>query len=106
MKFTLNYSGENITTLMRRIGYFFLKEGVGELSFVRPLQGASYPRFHVYLEIKKEISVITFGLHLDQKMPSYKGTPAHNGEYDGKLVEKETERIKRILEQRITNNEQ
>ena len=104
MKFNLNYSGENITTLMRRIGYFFLKEGEGELSFVRPFQRASYPRFHVYLEIKKEMNAITFGLHLDQKRPSYMGTHAHSGEYDGKLVEQETERIKRILEQRITNN--
>jgi len=106
MKFSLNYSGENITTLMRRVGYFFLEEGEGELSFVRLLQRASYPRFHAYLKIKKEINVITFGLHLDQKMPSYKGTPAHSGEYEGKLVEQETERIKRILGQQITNNEQ
>jgi len=34
---------------------------------------------------------------LDQKKPIYQGTPAHSGEYEGKVVEEETERIKQIL---------
>jgi hypothetical protein len=32
-------------------------------------------------------------LHLDQKKPQYKGTRAHNGEYDGPIVEREITRI-------------
>ena len=65
---------------------------------------------------------LIFNLHLDQKKPIYpvrspsrqgrdgsrlgrltsngvyKGLPAHQGEYDGELVEKEAERIKQILQ--------
>ena len=36
---------------------------------------------------------IVFDLHLDQKKPSYVGTKAHGGEYDGPTVEKEMSRI-------------
>ena len=32
-------------------------------------------------------------LHLDQKKPQYKGARAHNGEYDGPVVEREIARI-------------
>ena len=38
-----------------------------------------------------------FNLHLDQKKPTYEWHIAHSGEYDGELVEKEIERIKKIL---------
>ncbi len=99
MKFTINNSGENVATIMRKIGYFFLPEGNNQPSFVRPLRGqASFPRFHVYLEVSEKI--ITFSLHLDQKKPSYAGTAAHNGEYEGELVMNEAERIKQILERK------
>jgi len=36
-------------------------------------------------------------LHLDQKRPSYKGTNAHGGEYDGEAIREEAERITLIL---------
>lgn len=100
MKFYIAYSGENTVNMMRRVGYFFLQEGINELSFVRPLQGRDkYPRFHVYLNLEtdSESKIITFNLHLDQKKPSYSGTPAHGGEYGGKILEKEADRIKQIL---------
>ena len=61
--------------------------------FVRPSSG--YPRFHIYL--KEENDNLIFNLHLDQKRPIYKGVAAHAGEYDGKIVEEEAERIKEIL---------
>ena len=39
-----------------------------------------------------------FNLHLDQKKPIYKGAPAHAGEYEGEIIEKEAERIKQIFQ--------
>lgn len=97
MKFALKGPfKENIYTLMRRAGYFFLKkdEVKGELIFVRPPRG--YPRFHLF--VKTENGNLVFNLHLDQKRPIYEGTPAHSGEYFGEVVEREVERIKQILE--------
>ena len=95
---------ENVYNLMRRIGYHFQNEEKEreELSFVRPLAG--YPRFHIYLKIDgstgspQEIKNLIFNLHLDQKRPIYKGAPAHSGEYEGEIVEKEAERIKQTLQ--------
>ncbi len=87
---------ENIYTLARKIGYHFQGEDKerGELIFTRPPRG--YPRFHLYLKIENEN--LFFDLHLDQKRPIYKGAPAHAGEYDSEVVEKEAGRIKEILE--------
>jgi len=119
MKFILKGPlGENIYNLMRELGYFFQGSENNELSFVRPPR--DYPRFHLY--IKKDGETLIFNLHLDQKRPIYpvrspsrqgrdgsrlgrltsngvyKGLPAHQGEYEGELVEKEMERIKQILQ--------
>ena len=66
-----------------------------ENQFIRPLERSGYPRFHLYLKINKD--EVVFDLHLDQKRPTYKGSPAHAGEYEGKVVENEAERIKQIL---------
>ena len=81
---------------MRKIGYHFQRKDKEqqELIFVRPSKG--YPRFHIYL--KKDDEDLIFNLHLDQKKPIYKGTAAHAGEYEGEAVEKESERIKEILQ--------
>ena len=84
---------------MRQCGYIFDREtaGAGELVFSRIIgpSRSGYPRFHVY--IKSESSdVAYFNLHLDQKKPIYKGAVAHSGEYEGELVERETERIKSL----------
>lgn len=98
MKFTLkNISAENAVTLMRRIGYFFLTQEFSELSFIRPMDRNGYPRFHIYLKFYKETDEVIFNLHLDQKRPVYKGVSAHSGEYDGETIEREAERIKKIL---------
>ena len=87
---------ENIHNLIKRIGYHFQGEDKEkkELAFTRPVKG--YPRFHIYA--KQEIENLIFNLHLDQKRPIYKGVAAHSGEYEGEVVEKEVERIKKILE--------
>ena len=47
--------------------------------------------------IKQDRDKLFFNLHLDQKKPSYSGSSAHSGEYDGEIIEKEVERIKGIL---------
>jgi len=64
-------------------------------SFIRPLQSSDYPRFHLYIE-KRENELI-LNLHLDQKKPIYKGSPAHAGEYDGPVVEQEAQRIRQAI---------
>ena len=100
MKFIVkNKSGENVINLMRRVGYHFQRKDdeKSELIFIRPLQGVPYPRFHIYLKENKETEEIFINLHLDQKRPIYKGTPAHSGEYEGEVIEKEAVRIKKEL---------
>ena len=98
MKFVLqNALKNNIYNLTRKLGYHFLgqDEGRGELSFVRPARG--YPRFHLFVET--DGSNLIFNLHLDQKKPVYKNSPAHAAEYKSELVQKEVKRIKMILKQ-------
>jgi len=100
MKFSVkNTSGENAPNLMRELGYHFWGENkeTGEMAFIRPLRGIPYPRFHLILKENKETGEILLNLHLDQKKPSYKDTPAHSGEYTGEIVEKEAERIKKFF---------
>ncbi|MBL7141655.1 hypothetical protein ISS21_00980 [Patescibacteria group bacterium] len=77
--------------LIKRCGYAEIKDRQGRVSYVRRLRGYQYPRFHVY--IKENF----FNLHLDQKAPSYQGSSAHSGEYQGEVLEKEAERIKRYI---------
>jgi len=93
MKFTLKGPfKENLYSLMRKSGYSFSRKDPDETEFIfsRPARG--YPRFHIYLKFNKEDLILN--LHLDQKKPIYKGATAHGGEYEGKLVEGEVERIK------------
>lgn len=88
---------ENVRSLMRRIGYHFQgkDEEKGELNFIHPIGKNVYPRLHLYLKAQKDNLI--FNLHLDQRKPIYKGSPAHSGEYKGKIVEQEAARIKQIL---------
>lgn len=123
MQFIINYTGENIVRISRKIGYQILGDAKNnEFNLVRPLGRNFYPRFHLY--VKQEPGSIIFNLHLDQKKPSYPpssrpgGTTegqsppsppiggygrtsgfahAHSGEYEGELVVQEAERIKQIL---------
>jgi len=78
-------------SLIKRCGYAELRTKRGQVSYVRRLRGYQYPRFHIYIENG------FFNLHLDQKAPIYQGVAAHSGEYDGEVVEKEAERIKKLL---------
>jgi hypothetical protein len=92
MKFELSLTTQNLVTTMRGVGY--APEGSnpsGEQRFVKPLAGARYPRFHIYCTEQNQKAVCN--LHLDQKQPSYQGSSAHSGEYDGSVVEREAQRI-------------
>jgi len=88
---------ENLSVLTRKIGYHFRGEDLEtkEINLIRPIERSGYPRFHLFLQNKKE--ELVFNLHLDQKKPTYKGVIAHAGEYNGKVVETEAERIKQII---------
>ena len=84
---------------MRQCGYHFEKRDKGELAFCRII-GASksgYPRFHAYVKVNDLSRETAINLHLDQKKPIYKGSPAHSAEYNSEVVKKEVERIKQIL---------
>ncbi|MFA6512249.1 MAG: hypothetical protein WCV86_03955 [Patescibacteria group bacterium] len=79
--------------LLRAAGYApFRDPKTGEGSFVRRLGTEFYPRFHIYV-IKDTDDVLDLTLHLDQRRPSYTGSRAHNGEYDGPQIEAERTRI-------------
>ncbi|MFH1662127.1 MAG: hypothetical protein ABIA02_03455 [Candidatus Falkowbacteria bacterium] len=81
---------------LRGAGYAFIHDRrSGNESFVRRLGSYHYPRLHMYCKIQGE--QIIFDLHLDQKQASYQGSHAHNAEYDGEVVEREIERLKKLI---------
>ena len=80
MKFRIEQPQENIPSLMRRLGYVFQRQEGEEMSFVRVLASAGYPRFHAYARLrgyKIEVSI-----HLDQKKHTYGEDTRHHGEYE------------------------
>ncbi len=88
----------NLTESLRKSGYHpEVKRRTGEMSFVRSVGLRPFPRFHVYGQ--KAGGGFELNLHLDQKQPSYEGTSAHAGEYEGEIIEKDSARIKTLLEQ-------
>ncbi len=83
---------------MRLCGYLKIENPHknNEESYARSLEaGRFYPRFHVYIETTNQHTGLN--LHLDAKKPSYEGTSAHSGEYDGDVVESEGARLTQIL---------
>jgi len=98
MKLVFLNAKETALFLMRRVGYGFERKDpkTGEDSFSRRLSVGQYPKFHIYAHKKGNKLVVN--LHLDQKKPIYKGSSAHSGEYDGKVIEQEAERIKNLME--------
>lgn len=92
MRFSIQRPDKNILVLLRRLGYVPISNDGGELNCIKYLGSrGGYPRFHLF--IKQEDNNLLFNLHLDQKKPSYKGSSAHSGEYEGELIEREKERI-------------
>lgn len=80
MKILIEALPENPVSLLRRAGYVFVRAADGEMSFVRPLASAGYPRFHCYA--KSDRLALTLSLHLDQKKHTYGGATRHHGEYE------------------------
>jgi len=95
MRFELKELKLGIPVLIRKIGYVPWGSRESEFSCIKRLAVGDYPRFHLY--IKEKGSVILFNLHLDQKKPSYQGSSAHSGEYEGDIIEKEKERILNLI---------
>lgn len=77
---------DNLNSFLRSCGYMPFFE-----SYIRILSGAGYPRFHLY--INENDKQYLLNLHIDQKRPSYGKETAHSGEYEGKVVEDEADRI-------------
>lgn len=95
MKFRIETSAYNLSSVHRAIGYYPLGyTPQGELNCVRSL-GGDYPRFHAY--IKEEGDGLLFSLHLDQKRPSYGRETAHSGDYESETVQDEAARIRQSL---------
>lgn len=94
MKFVIEKPKENILNLIRKLGYRPTGVKGKEISCARRLDVGAYPRFHLF--VKQEQDKVIFSLHLDQKKPSYQGAKAHSGEYQGAIIKKEAERIKKI----------
>ena len=96
---------ENPAIALRRLGYGLLQDRRhGTQSFVRRLAHDFYPRYHLYVE--ENGNQVQLNLHLDQRAPVYAGVTAHAGEYDGELVEREAERIRKILDAPDATNSQ
>lgn len=95
MKFVIENPKESALNLIRRLGYRPLGTKGDEISCVRRLAMGDYPRFHLF--VKEEPGKVIFSLHLDQKKPSYAGSTAHSGEYEGEIIQKEAERIKKNI---------
>ena len=87
---------ESVRNFMRQLGYAsYIHPKNNQENFQRRLTGDNYPRFHIYITEKEKGRFLN--LHLDQKQPSYAGGKMHSGEYEGKIVEEEAERIKNAL---------
>lgn len=96
MKFTVENISANPATLLRRAGYTFQRNEGSEMSFVRPLASAGYPRFHMYVSTSD--SDMTISIHLDQKKETYGNDTRHHGEYENEgALKQEVARLQRIF---------
>lgn len=104
MKFQIPESSASVKNFFRVCGYKEISNPhkENEISYARPLEvGRFYPRFHIYIQNLPE-EKIEINLHLDMKKPSYEGSAAHSGEYEGKLIEQEGQRVKNIAEKLVS----
>lgn len=81
----------NARVFFSRLGYHMERNG----SFAKRAGPGTFPRYHVYAEVQGD--QIRVSLHLDAKAPTYEGTSAHAGEYDGPLIEAEMQRISEAI---------
>lgn len=85
----------NLVNLLRGIGYHFDGSKGSELTFYHSVSSGLFPRFHIY--IKEATDGWEANIHLDQRKPSYEGSHAHSGEYEGEIIEKEVANLKKLL---------
>ena len=97
MQFTIPDSDKkrNLVNLLRGVGYHFDGSKGSELAFYHSVSSGFFPRFHIYL--KESEGGWAANIHLDQRKPSYEGSHAHSGEYEGEIIEKEVFRLKKAL---------
>lgn len=82
--------------LLRRLGFSEHRDQHATApSFTRRAARDFFPRYHLYYDERPDGLMLK--LHLDQKKPSYEGSAAHSGDYDGSAVEREMARIKSLL---------
>lgn len=94
MKLLLPKPNMNLRMWMRRAGYAEVPGAKGVTSYAKRVHTTPFPRYHCYLEdLGQEW---TINLHLDMKAPTYEGSRAHSGEYEGPLIEQEAQRLFRI----------
>lgn len=98
MKIIIKNVNENPANALRRCGYHFERQHphTNEISAARALGPGGFPKFHAYSKYRED-GTLQITLHLDQKRPSYRGTRAHGGEYEGRIIEEEAERITSML---------
>lgn len=82
---------DHARNILRRLGYGEQQNSQGQISFNRRFSNAPFPKYHAYVEDKN--GGLQVNLHIDQKAASYDDSRAHNGEYEGPLVEQEMQRI-------------
>lgn len=105
MRFAIPKLAISPTFFLRKCGYIEIQNPHknNEVSYARSLDpGRFYPRFHVYLESDK--AGFGISIHMDAKKPSYEGSSAHSGEYEGPIVEGEAERIRNIAKNHLPEN--
>lgn len=93
MKITIENPSTHSRNLLRRAGYAMQQNKKREINFTRRIQEADYPRFHLYIHKEEPGKLIELSIHIDEKKPSYEGHTAHSGQYEGKILEQERDRI-------------
>ena len=103
MKILIENISDNPANALRSCGYHFERqhEATGEISAARDLGAGGFPRLHCYAKPATNGKDLEINLHLDQKRPSYGGSHAHGGEYEGEIIQQEAVRIQSILQKAI-----
>ncbi|OGI16345.1 MAG: hypothetical protein A2Z52_00635 [Candidatus Moranbacteria bacterium RBG_19FT_COMBO_42_6] len=97
MKIEFKNIKESPLSLFRQAGYIFQHgENKGEMSFVRFLARAGYPRFHIYATLSGKDLIAN--IHLDQKKETYGKNLRHHGEYGNKgPLKEEVQRLQQLF---------
>lgn len=96
MKIKFENIKDNPVNLMRRAGYSFQRHEGEEMSFIRPLARAGFPRFHAFVRL--EGTSLLISIHLDQKKETYGSSTRHHGEYEDEgALREEIERIRSLI---------